>query len=83
MSRASAALEVVEGTPVYGSRGGCLGYAAGVEEGELLVDCLGIRGAQGRVPLEWVVDVADAVRLCKSCGEVRQEWWATARPRRR
>jgi hypothetical protein len=83
MSMAAAALAVVEGTPVYGSRGGCLGYAAGVEEGELLVDCLGIRGAQGRVPLEWVTDVADAVRLCKSCSEVREGWWAVAKPRHR
>jgi hypothetical protein len=74
---------VVEGTPVHGSRGGCLGYAAGVDGGELLVDCIGIRGARARVPLEWVVDVAGAVRLCKSCSEVREEWWAAGPPRQR
>jgi hypothetical protein len=77
------ASNVVEGTPVHGSRGDCLGFAAGVEDDELLVDCLGVRGAQARVPLEWVVDVADAVRLCKSCNEIREEWWAAGSRGRR
>jgi hypothetical protein len=61
----------VEGAPVYGSGGGCLGYATGLEGGVLLVDCLGVRGARLHVPLEWVVEAGDCVRLCKTCREVR------------
>jgi len=65
---------IVEGTPVYGSRGGCLGYAAGVEDGELLVDCIGYRGARLRVPGEWVRDAEEVVRLSRTCNEVRSDW---------
>ena len=70
MSDASKALA---GAPVYGSAGGCLGYVAGVEEDVLLVDSLDVRGAPLHVPLEWVVEAGDAVRISKTCNEARTD----------
>jgi hypothetical protein len=68
---------VMEGAPVYGSAGGCLGYAAGLEGGALAVDCVGVRGARLHVPLDWVAGVEDGgglVRLSRTCNEVRADW---------
>jgi len=73
MSNLSA---VLDGAPVYGALGGCLGYVAGVEGDSLLVDCLGVRGARLHVPLEWVEEVGESVRLCRTCNQVRQDWLA-------
>jgi hypothetical protein len=47
---------------------------AGLEGGVLLVDCVGFRGARLHVPLEWVEEVGDSVRLCKTCNQVRDDW---------
>ncbi len=62
---------VLAGVPVHGSQGGCLGYAAGLEDGDLLVDCDGARGDRLHLPLEWVTEFGDTVHLCKTCNEAR------------
>jgi hypothetical protein len=72
----SDAALMLEGAPVYGALGGCLGYVAGVEDGVLLVECIGVRGARLNVPLEWVEEVGESVRLCKTCNQVREDWLA-------
>jgi hypothetical protein len=67
VSDASIALE---GAAVFGALGGCLGYVAELDGGVLEVDCVGVRL---HIPLEWVEEVGDSVRLCKTCNQALEE----------
>jgi hypothetical protein len=72
----SDASTVLEGAAVYDSLGGCLGFVDRLDGDDLLV---GHIGDQLRIPLEWVDEVGDSVRLCKTCNQARAAALATRR----
>jgi hypothetical protein len=64
---------VLAGAEVFGALGGSLGHVSGLEGGVLGVDCLAGRGGHLQIPLEWVEEVGESVRLCKTCRQVMEE----------
>ena len=63
----------LEGAEVFDALGGSLGHVAELEGGVLEVDCLAVRGARLQIPLEWVEEIGESVRLCKTSRQVMEE----------